>query len=107
MPKRQSAYNSASKLKAWEDRLRRRYGITAAEYYAMWAEQNGKCPICDKPLMGGRGKAAVDHDHKTGRVRGILCGMFCNKRVVGAMERIGPKRAQAAVYYLGWGSVWK
>lgn len=69
---------------------------------AMWIQQGGKCPICGKQLVRGRGKACVDHDHKTGRVRGILCGMYCNKRVVGGLERMGRDRTFAGIVYLGW-----
>lgn len=90
----------------WEATLRRKYGLSAAEWRLLWKEQGGKCPICGKKLVRGKGKACIDHDHKTGRVRGILCGMFCNKRVIGAMDKIGPERAKNAVFYLGWGSQW-
>ncbi|MBE7186743.1 endonuclease VII domain-containing protein, partial [Jatrophihabitans endophyticus] len=52
--------------------LRRRYGITAKHADQMLAEQNGVCAIClEAPA------AHVDHDHETGRVRGLLC-FNCN-----------------------------
>src|SRR5262245_32995992 len=95
--------------RAFAQRILRRYGLTVEEYDAIWAAQGGKCPICGKPLKRGRGKAAIDHDHhvktKKGepkKVRGILCGMFCNKRVVGAIERIGEERTWNALVYLRW-----
>lgn len=51
---------------------RRRYGITGADFDAMVEAQGGTCAVCDgKPEH-------VDHDHKTGRVRGILC-FNCNQ----------------------------
>ena len=43
---------------------------------AIALDQNGKCWICSIDL-GGEIKACLDHDHKTGRVRGVLCGN-CN-----------------------------
>jgi hypothetical protein len=55
--------------------LRRTYSITISEYYAILESQDNKCCICKKELTGISN--AVDHDHKTGIVRGILCG-YCN-----------------------------
>ena len=40
----------------------------------MLADQDGKCAICTKPFPG---RIAIDHDHRTGRVRGLLC-TSCN-----------------------------
>jgi hypothetical protein len=40
-------------------------------------EQGGKCAVCGKLNNEGRRRLAVDHDHKTGKVRGLLCGN-CN-----------------------------
>jgi 5-methylcytosine-specific restriction endonuclease McrA len=55
--------------------LRRRYGIGAAEVAAMLARQSGCCAVCLRPLSVKN--CHVDHDHVTGRVRGILC-FNCN-----------------------------
>jgi hypothetical protein len=60
--------------------LQRTYGITLAEYREILAAQGGRCPICTKALTGWSNP--VDHDHKTGVVRGILC-TYCNRRRVG------------------------
>lgn len=56
--------------------LKRTYGISIAEYDIMFAAQDGKCFACG----GGTSKnfLAVDHSHKTGEVRGLLCAR-CNK----------------------------
>jgi len=52
--------------------LRRRYGLTSADVDAMIATQGGTCATCDgKPEH-------VDHDHTTGKVRGVLC-FNCNQ----------------------------
>jgi Recombination endonuclease VII len=65
--------------------LRITYGITLEQYEFMLGAQGGACAICGEPegLRGGRlGTAtlslAVDHDHATGFVRGLLCSS-CNQ----------------------------
>jgi RNase P subunit RPR2 len=56
--------------------LKRKYGISLAQFEAMLASQRHRCAICRTLLKGSR-SAHVDHDHETGRVRGILCNN-CN-----------------------------
>jgi hypothetical protein len=63
--------------------LKRKYGITEKQWDAMFDRQHGKCPICKRPLYKpgntqGKRAAPVDHDHKTGRVRGLTC-LRCNR----------------------------
>jgi hypothetical protein len=58
--------------------LREKYRLTPADYDAMMEEQQGACAVCGKPeSVRGRGGAprrlAVDHDHRTGTVRQLLC----------------------------------
>ena len=57
--------------------LRRKYGLTLAQYDAMLAAQRGCCAICKAGIPGGRGDWCVDHDHGTNAVRGLLCSP-CN-----------------------------
>jgi hypothetical protein len=53
---------------------KRKYGITVEEYDAMLRDQGGHCAICDAVVYDRTGRRlAVDHDHATGRVRGLLC----------------------------------
>ena len=52
--------------------LRRRYGITAEHFDTMFADQGGVCAICREAKA-----EHVDHDHATGRVRGLRC-FNCN-----------------------------
>lgn len=59
--------------------LRRVYGITLDEYKQILAAQGHRCPVCLKPLSGLSNP--VDHDHKTGVVRGILCTYDNRRRV--------------------------
>jgi hypothetical protein len=56
--------------------LKQKFGITKADYDAMFAAQNGGCAVCSKPCKSGR-RLAVDHCHETSKVRGLLC-MNCN-----------------------------
>jgi len=51
--------------------LRRKYGITSEDYERMLKEQKGGCAICGSTPKKRR--LAVDHNHKTGRIRGLLC----------------------------------
>lgn len=78
--------------------LKRRYGITLVDFHRMLDEQDFKCAICGKESgVNGKGMV-VDHNHRTGHVRGLLCN-YCNRRVVG---RIGDdyKRMKGFVAYI-------
>lgn len=55
-------------------KLKRLYGISVAEYDALFAKQGGVCAICRKR---SKGRLCVDHCHVTGTVRGLLCSA-CN-----------------------------
>lgn len=57
-------------------RIAERYGLTKEQYEALYEAQGGVCYICRR-ATGRRRKLAVDHDHKTGYVRGLLCSP-CN-----------------------------
>lgn len=53
-----------------------RYGITKDEFYVMLESQGNKCKICKREADTYR-RLTIDHDHNTGKIRGILCGQ-CN-----------------------------
>jgi hypothetical protein len=57
--------------------LRRLYGITVEQYNRMVIDQSGCCAVCRRTLLELGRSLAVDHCHKTGKVRGLLCG-GCN-----------------------------
>jgi hypothetical protein len=60
--------------------LKRQYGITIEDFDKMFAEQKGLCGICRNEMTinskrgwGGKHEVCVDHNHQTGKVRGLLC----------------------------------
>ena len=61
-----------------------RYKLNRNQMRELWESQDGKCKMCDKPvtLFNGKGgkSGCIDHDHDTGRIRGILCSI-CNQAV--------------------------
>lgn len=59
--------------------LLRTYNMTPADYTELLESQSGKCAICGTTSSGGRYKKYfhVDHEHTTGRLRGLLCSR-CN-----------------------------
>lgn len=68
---------------AFSLRIKKIYGITVDEYYNLLEEQDGKCAICqNKPK---KQRLAVDHDHKTGLIRGLLCTR-CNHKLLGSAK---------------------
>jgi len=73
-----------------------KYGLTPAAFDSLLESQGHACAICKKEDWNGRGPQ-VDHDHVTGKVRGILCN-DCN-RALGAI-RDNPKTARAMGDYL-------
>lgn len=75
--------------------LTRKYGIGLEEYQRLIASQNGKCPICGRLLPAGN--PVVDHDHDTGRVRGVLHNR-CNLAI--GIFGDSPRRLRIAAAYL-------
>lgn len=53
-----------------------RIRVSKSEYEEMLARQGGVCAICNKRQVSRR--LAVDHDHETGQIRGLLC-LRCNQ----------------------------
>lgn len=83
--------------------LRDSFNLSLDEYNRMLEAQNGVCAICGNPethKRHGKPKAlAVDHDHKSGAIRGLLCS-DCNTGIGKLKEDI--KILQAAIRYLNY-----
>ena len=82
--------------------LKRTYGITAEQYEWLAERQNNLCAICGRPetklhKSGEPYQLAVDHDHQTGNVRGLLCNN-CNQ-AIGLLED-DTDRLGVAIRYL-------
>ncbi len=77
--KRRSAYLKAGgKDVPYAQLIRREYGITLDEYNTQLRTQAGRCAVCRRPetittKAGQPRRLAVDHDHATGALRGLLC----------------------------------
>jgi Autographiviridae endonuclease VII len=76
---RKRNYSSEQKRR-WS--LQTRYGVTVKAVDAMFEAQSGQCGLCSKGLAGLR--YHIDHDHHTGKVRGLLCHR-CNI-VIGGLD---------------------
>lgn len=83
--------------RAWK--LARKYGLTIEEYNQMVSDQDNRCAICDNtPSTKDLGhKLHIDHDHKTGKVRELLCS-DCNKGLGHFHDDIN--KLQAAIRYI-------
>ncbi len=68
-------YRKGREAEAREGHLKRKFGLTQADYDELLARQGGGCRICGK--RPGKISLHVDHDHETGEIRGLLC-VGCN-----------------------------
>lgn len=99
---------SAALIRAWnkkrgyeyisprDEKLRREFGISEAEYMKMLDAQGGVCAICKNSETGGRW-LAVDHNHENGKVRGLLC-QKCNTGI--GLLSDSPTLIERALAYL-------
>lgn len=80
--------------------IEKKYGITRENYYSILSEQGGACYLCLRTPeeIRRRQHLAIDHDHATGKIRGLLC-YNCNHRVLPAVKE-DPAYARRLVKYL-------
>lgn len=83
-----------------ERRIRLSWGLTWEEYEQLLDGQGGRCAICEGQPR--KNALCVDHDHKTGEIRGLLCKR-CNHRLLGAAND-DPARLRKAADYLETGT---
>lgn len=91
-----AAKRRAQKKRSMRRAALKKYGLTLEQYEAMLASQGGTCAVCG----GGPGYNRdynIDHCHKTGRVRGILC-ISCN--VILGHAKDDPARLDLLAAYL-------
>lgn len=85
-----------TRISAWW--LKTKYGITVEQYEALLEKQGHKCAICGKPhSVVPYKRLNVDHDHKTGKVRGMLCH-DCNLAIGFFLDDVS--LLEAAIRYL-------
>ena len=79
-------------------KLKSNYGITLEDYDRMLEDQGGCCKVCGTSEPGsGKGRFAVDHNHNTGKIRGLLCS-HCNTGL--GKFKDSPDLLEAAKEYL-------
>lgn len=89
------------RIRNW--RVSHKFGMSVHEYDAMHVEQGGVCAICKEPETGkSRGSEAtrllaVDHNHRTGKIRALLCAS-CNTML--GLAKDNPSTLKAAIEYL-------
>src|SRR5690348_4757521 len=75
-----------AKENARNNRAQKVYGLGDGDYAKLYAASNGRCYICNGK---GSGKLAIDHNHETGEVRGLLCTR-CNYHLLGRIGKDDP-----------------
>ena len=86
--------------KCWNQRFyiavrKYKYGLSKRQFFALLESQNGRCAICQREIADSR--VAVDHNHETGEVRGLLCPQ-CNSGI--GLLQDSPAIIRAAAAYL-------
>lgn len=88
--------SAAGKHSKWRNELKRRYGVTEEQYNILLDSQKKVCAICKNLCKRGT-RLAVDHNHGTGKIRGLLCDN-CNKGLGCFQDSV--KFLQEAITYL-------
>jgi hypothetical protein len=114
-PGKQAEYDHRDRLKHPQEHLKRvaswrkqnpdkafgfdlkKYGLTVERFHEMIIAQSGRCAICGEAFTYAQRGLNVDHDHDTGRVRGLLCAR-CNIGLGAFKDR--PEILEAALLYL-------
>lgn len=95
------SYGKCKECTKWF-KIKIRYGLTKDQYYELLSSQNGVCAICKDPERVKSSKTGilhVDHDHKTNKVRGLICN-GCNSILGYADADNGPQLLESAIQYI-------
>lgn len=76
--------NTRKRCREWY--LKNNYALTQKEFLFIYVNQNGCCAVCKKPVA--LDKIRIDHNHETGKVRGLLCNE-CNLDLGTIEKRLG------------------
>ena len=87
------AYNEYNRERSFQRRLKK-FGLTNEQYETLFEKG---CAACGAPLVRGVGGAAMDHNHKTGKFRGILCA--ADNQALGLVQD-NPDRLRQLIAYL-------
>ena len=101
-------HRESGNLARRRNRIKYLYNLSLSGYAQMFAEQNGRCAICKRPELrlkrnGSPFNLSIDHDHKTDKVRNLLC-YTCNSILGYVQEDILIARSVVA-YLERWGIV--
>jgi len=80
MPKKKQSAEELKRKKRVRH-YRNAYGISIETYNKLLKSQKYRCAICNKPNLPTDQHFDIDHNHKTGHVRGLLCG-YCNRSIL-------------------------
>jgi hypothetical protein len=80
---RRAALKKKCPERVQNERLKRYYGANLEQYNELLTVQGGKCAVCGKTPPG---RMHMDHDHSTGKIRGLLCGT-CNAKIGRCTEK--------------------
>jgi Recombination endonuclease VII len=94
---REIMWAAANPQKIVSTRRKHKYGITTDQRDALFVAQGGVCAACGDAHPGSKSGWHTDHDHLTGKVRGILC-QPCNHMLGNAKD--DPERLRKAIAYL-------
>jgi hypothetical protein len=75
---KERALNKTNPLRKRAELIKSRFGITLDQYNELFVKQSGCCGICKEPQSNFSKSFAVDHNHKTNQIRGLLCDN-CNR----------------------------
>ena len=85
-----------AKFAAWKSSIKKKFNLTLEQWNEMFNAQNGCCKICGKHQSELKIRLAVDHNHETGKIRGLLCD-GCN-RGIGYFQESQEALVKAADY---------